>query len=168
MGNTIRATLMITEASFKICNMKYFLLVLLSLYICCLGDLEWANDYDGQLYFECEEGQSISHIESIHDNKYEDRKWGFECAPTGFEFDTCSWTGYVNNFDETFVYECTTGAGIITGMESEHDNHSEDRRWSYKCCTATTTCYHDCHFTPHINELDGLMDYTVQDGYLIA
>ena len=22
---------------------------------------------------------------------------------------------YVNNFDETFVYECTTGAGVITG-----------------------------------------------------
>ena len=103
---------------------------------------------------------------------------------------------YVNNFDETFVYECTTGAGVITGatkvticiflvlkinstrtgigtgkgtlywyrcryihcigngtlytvqvqvleinssctgMESEHDNHSEDRRWSYKCCAA--------------------------------
>ena len=22
------------------------------------------------------------------------------------------------------------------GMESEHDNHAEDRRWSYKCCAA--------------------------------
>ena len=82
---------------------------------------------------------------------------------------------YVNNFDETFVYECTTGAGVITGadmkksqegklsqvrkkavgfagknqmiefdiyqdsiagMESEHDNGKEDRRWSYKCCAA--------------------------------
>ena len=82
----------------------------------------------------------------------------------------------MNNFDETFVYECTTGAGVITGadmkksqegklsqvrkkrllalqeknqmiefdiyqdsiagMESEHDNGKEDRRWSYKCCAA--------------------------------
>ena len=24
---------------------------------------------------------------------------------------------YVNNFDETFVYECTTGAGVITGAD---------------------------------------------------
>ena len=24
----------------------------------------------------------------------------------------------------------------IAGMESEHDNGKEDRRWSYKCCAA--------------------------------
>ena len=27
----------------------------------------------------------------------------------------CQQCRYVNNFDETFVYECTTGAGVITG-----------------------------------------------------
>jgi len=82
--------------------------------------------------------------------------------------DTCSWTGFVNTYDETFVYECTAGAGVITGMESEHDDHYEDRRWSYKCCAAAATCYHDCHFTPAINELDGPMDYAVPTGYAIA
>ena len=30
------------------------------------------------------------------------------------------------------------------------------------------TCYHDCHFTPFINDLDEPMDYTVQDGYMIS
>jgi len=133
------------------------------------AEIEWANDYDGQLFFECPEGETISHLISMHDNDKEDRRWGFECTPlSNFAFDSCSWTGYVNNFDETFVYECTTGAGVITGMESEHDNGKEDRRWSYKCCAAQGSCYHDCHFTPFINDFDDPMDYTVQDGYLIA
>merc|ERR1711892_61225 len=143
-------------------------LFMMSMAASCMGQIEWGNDYDGQLYFECPEGSAISHIQSIHDNSHEDRIWGFECAVVENLFDSCAWTGYVNNFDETFVYECTAGAGIITGMESEHDNRKEDRRWSYKCCEAVATCYHDCHFTPYINDLDQPMDYTVQDGYMIA
>merc|ERR1712172_369532 len=111
--------------------------LLLLLVSSCAAEIEWANDFDGQLFFECPEGETISHLLSMHDNGAEDRRWGFECKPVAdFPFDSCSWTGYVNNFDETFVYECTTGAGVITGMESEHDNHHEDRRWSYKCCAA--------------------------------
>eukprot|EP00092_Neocalanus_flemingeri_P081720 GFUD01102138.1.p1 GENE.GFUD01102138.1~~GFUD01102138.1.p1 ORF type:complete len:113 (-),score=20.32 GFUD01102138.1:25-363(-) len=76
--------------------------------------------------------------------------------------------GYVNNFDETFVYECTNVAGVITGMQSVHSNGAEDRRWSYKCCSATATCYHDCFFTPYINEFDQPMDFTLQDGYQLT
>merc|ERR1711973_461197 len=103
---------------------------------------EWANDYDGYLYFEC--------------------------PPSTFSLETCSWSGYVNDYDEVLVYECSSGAGLIAGMESEHDNGSEDRRWNYKCCFAEATCYHDCHFTPYINDYDEAMDYSVQDGYVVV
>ena len=89
---------------------------------------EWANDYDGYLYFECPTNQSVSHIISIHDNGHEDRIWAFECAPSTYSLETCSWSGYVNDYDEVLVYECSSGAGLIAGMESEHDNGSEDRR----------------------------------------
>ena len=37
-------------------------------------------------------------------------------------------------------------------------------RWNYKCCSAPDTCYHDCHYSPYINDYDDPMDYTVQDG----
>lgn len=69
-------------------------------------------------------------------------------------------------------------------MESEHDNRHEDRRlvtkyiwitvkyyifrWNFKCCSAADTCYHDCHYSPYINDYDEPMDYTVQDGYVIT
>merc|ERR1712098_808553 len=68
--------------------------------------------------------------------------------------DSSSWSGYVNNWDETFVFECSSGAGVVAGLESEHDNHTEDRRWSFKCVVDSGTCYHDCHFTPFLNDYD--------------
>ena len=90
---------------------------------------EWVNDYDGYLYFECPEGQSISRLMSIHDNKHEDRMWAFECSSLEFGYDTCAWSGYVNNYDEMLLFECASGAGVVAGTESEHDNGHEDRRY---------------------------------------
>ena len=90
---------------------------------------EWVNDYDGYLYFECPEGQSISRLMSIHDNGHEDRMWAFECLPLEYGYDSCAWSGYVNNYDEMLLFECASGAGVVAGMESEHDNKHEDRRY---------------------------------------
>merc|ERR1711953_1242708 len=130
----------------RMCRLVTFLL-------CCLAGVrgqDWANDYDGYLYYECPTNQSVTHIISIHDNGPEDRIWAFECSPSQFSLETCSWSG------------------VIAGMESEHDNGSEDRRWNSKCCFAEPTCYHDCHFTPYINDFDEPMDYSVQDDYVIV
>ena len=65
----------------------------------CFGQ-SWVNDYDGYLYYECPEGQGVNHIVSIHDNRHEDRMWAYECAPLDNGYDSCAWSGYVNNFDE--------------------------------------------------------------------
>ena len=75
---------------------------------------------------------------------------------------------YINDFDEMLLYECPHGAGVVTGLQSEHDNGPEDRRWDVKCCSSPNTCYHDCHFTPYINDYDDPMDYMVQGEYMIA
>ena len=104
---------------------------LVTFLLCCLAGVrgqDWANDYDGYLYYECPTNQSVTHVISIHDNGPEDRIWAFECSPSQFSLETCSWSGYVNDYDEVLVYECSSGAGVIAGMESEHDNGSEDRR----------------------------------------
>ena len=102
-------------------------LFLLFVITSCYGQ-DWVNDYDGYLYFECPEGQSVSHISSVHDNKHEDRMWAYECSPLTAGYDNCAWSGYVNNFDEILLFECASGAGVVAGMESEHDNGHEDRR----------------------------------------
>ena len=106
---------------------------------------EWVNDYDGYLYFECPEGQSITRMMSIHSNHDEDRMWAFECSALEHGYESCAWSGYVNNYDEVrkiekcpmivieyimykvLLFECASGAGVVSGMESEHDNGHEDR-----------------------------------------
>jgi len=150
--------------------MLFFFIILLGILTPNRGDVMWANDYDGYLYFECPEGSAITHLRSIHDNHHEDRVWAFDCQTVKKEtkITACAWTGYVNNLDEPFSYECAEGAGLITGMESVHDNHHEDRQWKYKCCYTAETCYHDCHQTDPINAMDKPMDYLVQDGYWIS
>ena len=105
--------------------------LLVTFLLCCLAGVrgqDWANDYDGYLYYECPTNQSVTHVISIHDNGPEDRIWAFECSPSQFSLETCSWSGYVNNYDELLVYQCSSGAGVIAGMESVHDDSSEDRR----------------------------------------
>ena len=105
---------------------------------------EWVNDYDGYLYFECPEGQSITRMISVHSNHDEDRMWAFECSALEHGYESCAWSGYVNNYDEVrriekcpmiehtmykvLLFECASGAGVVSGMESEHDNKHEDRR----------------------------------------
>merc|ERR1712176_1640670 len=150
-------------------TMKSFL----SLLLLVASSHGWVNDYDGHLFFECPQGETITRIESVHDNKHEDRVWGFECGPfmlgdTPANIDAMSWSGYVNSWDEHFTYECSSGAGVVAGLESEHDNHSEDRRWSFKCVSDSNSCYHDCHFTPFVNDYDEPMDYRVPAGYVIT
>ena len=54
-------------------------------------NVEWANEYDSDLDFECDEGQHISEIYSIFKGLKNDRRWSFKCA-TGFVSNVCSWT----------------------------------------------------------------------------
>ena len=40
---------------------------------------------------------------------------------------------YVNNWDETFVFQCAM-SGYIAGIDSYHGNSVEDRRFKFYCC----------------------------------
>lgn len=41
-------------------------------------------------------------------------------------------TGYVNDWDATFNYDCPSGK-VITGVYAVHDNDKEDRRFKFTC-----------------------------------
>ena len=54
-------------------------------------NVEWANEWDSDLDFECDEGQHISEIYSVFSGSRNDRRWSLKCA-TGFVSNVCSWT----------------------------------------------------------------------------
>merc|ERR1719420_1801261 len=38
------------------------------------------NEYDKDQYCSCKDGEAVTKIESVHHNKYEDRKWTLTCT----------------------------------------------------------------------------------------
>ncbi|TRY67341.1 hypothetical protein TCAL_05525 [Tigriopus californicus] len=148
--------------------MKTFIAISFLLIIGKVSSSNWANELDGFLKFECPEAESISFIESLHDNDSEDRIWRFECGPVNGTFNSCSWSGEVNNLDEPLLFECQNGAGVITGMESDHDNDQEDRRWNFKCCTLEKMCYSECGFSSYVNDFDDPLEFRVDTGYYLT
>ena len=66
----------------------------------------WANDWDGHLKFECPTGQSIYKLISKHDNGKEDRVWDFKCRSVGHTVERCTWSGYINEFDDHIGMKC--------------------------------------------------------------
>jgi len=130
---------------------------------------EWKNEWDGLLDFSCPSGQHISRIKSEHRDRFtdkrEDRRWDYECR-SGFVTPTCKKWGYVNEYDEIVNFGCPN-RGIVTGFESKHDNHHEDRIWKINCCDPKGNTG-TCRWTKYINEMDGLMDFRVPDGEAIV
>ncbi|TRY67197.1 hypothetical protein TCAL_13161 [Tigriopus californicus] len=126
----------------------------------------WDNDYDGFLKKECPPNDSIYEVQSIHDNHHEDRVWDWRCQPSGYEFESCSWSGDVNQYDGPLNFECSNG--VITGVESTNSNHDEDRVWSFKCCTKPNICYSECSISAAANEYDGPLSFRVDPGYFLT
>lgn len=42
-------------------------------------------------------------------------------------------TEYVNDWDEVLVFQCQHNS-YISGIDSYHNNHAEDRRFKFYCC----------------------------------
>ncbi|XP_016299501.1 hemagglutinin/amebocyte aggregation factor-like [Sinocyclocheilus anshuiensis] len=118
----------------------------------------WENDYDQPLNFNCPSGQSISSIRSEHHNFYEDRRWDFDCKPTSKAVD-CYWSPYINNFDQTFTFECKPQYALA-GMSSHHDNYYEDRMWRFYCCESKCISG-NCQWTSYVNYFDEYIYWTV-------
>ncbi|XP_059081527.1 hemagglutinin/amebocyte aggregation factor-like isoform X2 [Tigriopus californicus] len=103
---------------------------------------------------------------SLHDDHFEDRIWDWRCQPSGFEFESCSWSGDMNQFDEVLSFECNNG--VVTGVESTNSDNYEDRIWNFKCCTKPNLCYSECGVSAPANEYDGPLSYLVDPGYFLT
>ncbi|KAK3740217.1 hypothetical protein RRG08_054239 [Elysia crispata] len=135
------------------------------------GDTEeFDNELDGDLSFECPRGKVLGSVYSVHDNSKEDRRWRLGCkkAPAGAKPKTCRWTDdYVNDWDEAVSFMCPANF-ILSGINSTHSNAAEDRRMKMKCCRKSAYKATNCVLTPYLNDLDGVLDYTVPKSKVIT
>ncbi|KAJ7370706.1 hypothetical protein OS493_030458 [Desmophyllum pertusum] len=76
------------------------------------GGHAWNNNWDGRLFFQCNQAQSISSIYSIFRGCRRDRLFEFKCEynfAAGYYSHDCHWTDYVNNFDQDISFRCPNG-----------------------------------------------------------
>ncbi|KAK3795191.1 hypothetical protein RRG08_056254 [Elysia crispata] len=127
------------------------------------------SDWDQPFLFECPLGQTLKNIFSVHDNRREDRRWRFGCAngPGGSLVGECFWTGYVNGWDAPMNFVCPVNH-VISGLQSYHDNGKEDRRFKFKCCHHAGYITYSCSLTGYINSWDGVLNYNVPSGHILA
>ena len=57
---------------------------------------------------------------------------------------------------------------ILTGVNSIHHNHYEDRRWKFRCCHAENHFTKNCFASGYINDWNQLIDYSVDQPYVFT
>ena len=103
---------------------------------------QWNNVWDSILHKECPNGQAFYRVVSTHHDGYEDRLWDWYCRSYAQISSSCSWHGYVNGFDEAFLFSCPINQ-LMTGAYSEHHDGYEDRRWKFRCCSLVASHTYD-------------------------
>ncbi|XP_052802509.1 dermatopontin-like [Mya arenaria] len=134
----------------------------------CRHAAAYVNALDAEFSFSCGTSeQTISHVESVHDNHAEDRQFDFSCRDVMAEMDgtkaACYWTGYANVFDQPENFQCP-GNQYVNGMGSQHNNHYEDRIWKFRCCSLPDVHMADCKFTDWTNAFDGAQNFNAEPG----
>lgn len=80
-------------------------------------------------------------------------------------------SAYVNNFDQEFTYTCP-GDKVICGEFSYHNNHNEDRRYSFSCCdvklNGENLAKKSCSWSGQVNDYDLLLNYTCPNNAVMA
>jgi hypothetical protein len=103
----------------------------------------WANSWDQDVNWVAASGYVMTGIHSKYDNGKKDRLWEFESSKLlGSTSPTI--TGFVNIWDQEFMWSIYRDTTAVVGMYSTHDNGTEDRRFkiygSFHGKTATG-CY---------------------------
>jgi len=96
----------------------------------------YQNKWDKGLSVVCGTNEAVVSLRSVHNNGKEDRRWRVECAAlkgNGATLSGCEWTGYTG-FDATWTQPSLNEYRIIAGVESHHDNGSEDRKFRFRHC----------------------------------
>jgi len=118
----------------------------------------WVNLYDGIMSWSAGSDRMVTGMISIHNNHREDRVWKFyHGSASGVQCRSHYWTSY-NDWDGTLNVRCSANYAI-SGFQSHHDNHREDRRWRIQCCKVANVHLRDVGLTNWVNDYDGKLDY---------
>jgi len=131
---------------------------------------DWVNEYDGRMDWSTPgKNQMITGLYSKHNNRREDRIWKFYygSASRGVQCNSKYWASYQNGWDSPLSFSCPANQAI-SGFQSTHHNHREDRRWKIQCCKVTNAQLIDMGFTGYLNSWDGLLDYKCADDEVLA
>ncbi len=117
---------------------------------------------------ECPDQEGIYQFKSIHDNGPEDRVFEFNCRRTAkTNIDDSYWTDFVNGYKLPAMFQCNPNY-FLCGIESVHDDGSEDRIFKYKCCHAEFHFTMNCGFTGDLNEFDWPIDYSTSGSQVLT
>jgi len=101
-------------------------------------DTNWMSwtDWDANWQLECGSNEAITHVESAHDNKKEDRQYRLMCGrtPEGLILDARPWGTWTNEYDKPSTVDCGSD-GVLVGIKTENNNKAEDRIWAYRCAS---------------------------------
>ena len=98
------------------------------------------NNLDGKINWEKKDGKYwiLIGFKSVHNNHYDDRKYKFFWARNNHlkvdETTVGKWVR-ANNYDRKMNVQLLENQAIVA-VKSHHDNHYEDRVWSYKIAEA--------------------------------
>ena len=76
------------------------------------------NQYRQPINFNCPANQVVAGMDSVHDNRPEDRVWKFRCCFTrGYATANCELTDYINKLHGKFDYT-VPGKKVVVGLHS--------------------------------------------------
>ena len=133
-----------------------------------LAEMQFQNHFDRALFVQCHGAKGMYRVQSVHNNRREDRVWNWECRQVAHRgYPRCWHTGFVNDFDQPMFFMCNKDQ-YIAGVESHHSNHHEDRRWKFLCCSVPHHKTSSCRITGFVNEFDGHMNFWAGHGEVIT
>ena len=107
-------------------------------------------------------------VESVHNNHNEDQSWNWECRQVVHSgYPKCKRTDCVNALDGPMFFNCGKDE-YIAGTDSFHDNHAEDRRWQFTCCSVTSYKTSSCRLSEFVNDFDGPLSFQAGPGEVIT
>ena len=131
---------------------------------------DYRNNMDGKLDYKCNRDEVVTGLYSYHNNWKEDRRWKIRCAKligrTRPSYPIrASLSGYKNSWDGTLHWDAGKN-GMITGFDSYHDNHREDRRWRFYSGVTHLTCDQG-GWSGYKNSWDGKLSFSCPDRWVL-
>ena len=129
----------------------------------------WQNQWDKHHLGTCENGNYIRRLMSEHDNRKEDRIWEVICGRSSnlAANQNCDWTDYVNEWDQPVVFTCS-GDRLLSGMQSDHWDRREDRRFRFRCCGVAGRKPSNCAWSGYANDWDREMNFAVSSNQVMT